>query len=86
MMPGLDGWEVARQLAEDEATAAIPIVFLTARAEQADRVQGQSLGGVGYMLKPFDPVSLGDAIEVILDRLGRGEREQLRREMAGPGR
>jgi DNA-binding response OmpR family regulator len=84
MMPGVDGWDVARQLGDDEATAEIPIVFLTARAEQADRVQGGELGGVAYLLKPFDPVSLADVLEGILERVERGEREQLRDEMTRP--
>jgi DNA-binding response OmpR family regulator len=81
MMPGLDGWEVARLLGADEATANIPIVFLTARTEQADRVQGRQLGGVAYLVKPFDPVSLGDVVAGILERVRRGERDELRREM-----
>jgi DNA-binding response OmpR family regulator len=81
MMPDVDGWEVARQLAADEATAQIPIVFLTARTEQADRALGRELGGVAYLVKPFDPTVLGDVIEGILERLERGEREQLRREI-----
>jgi DNA-binding response OmpR family regulator len=81
MMPDLDGWEVARQLAADEATAQIPIVFLTARTEHADRALGRELGGVAYLVKPFDPTVLADVIEGILERLDRGEREQLRREI-----
>jgi DNA-binding response OmpR family regulator len=84
MMPGVDGWDVARLLGEDEATKDIPIVFLTARAEQTDRVQGRQAGGIAYLLKPFDPVSLADVIERILERLQRGEREQLRDEMTRP--
>jgi DNA-binding response OmpR family regulator len=81
MMPEVDGWEVARQLAADEATASIPIVFLTARTEQADRALGRELGGVAYLVKPFDPTVLADVIEGILDRLDRGERDQLSREI-----
>jgi DNA-binding response OmpR family regulator len=81
MMPDVDGWEVARQLAADAATASIPIVFLTARTEHADRAQGRELGGVAYLVKPFDPTVLADVIEGILDRLDRGEREQLSREI-----
>ena len=86
MMPGTDGWDVARRLARDDTTADIPIVFLTARAEQADRVQGRELGGVAYLLKPFDPVALADVLEGILGRIGRGEVEQLRDEMIRPRR
>jgi putative two-component system response regulator len=79
MMPELDGWSVARELAADEQTREIPIVFLTARADPADRRLGEQLGGVGYVVKPFDPVSIGDFVENVLTRLERGEREQLRR-------
>jgi two-component system alkaline phosphatase synthesis response regulator PhoP len=79
MMPELDGWSVARELAADEETRDIPIVFLTARADPADRRMGEQLGGVGYVVKPFDPVTIGDFVEEVLVRLERGERDQLRR-------
>ena len=78
MMPGRDGWTVARNLAEDPSTRDIPVVFLTARADSADRRRGQQLGGVGYVAKPFDPVGIGDLVEDVLDRVRRREREQLR--------
>jgi CheY-like chemotaxis protein len=79
MMPGLDGWEVARELADDERTRDIPVVFLTARAEASDRRRGAQLGGVGYLVKPFDPVGIGELVQDLLARIGRGEREQLQR-------
>jgi DNA-binding response OmpR family regulator len=79
MMPDVDGWTVARELAADEKTREIPIVFLTARADAADRRRGQQLGGVGYLVKPFDPVAIGDLVEETLRRIDEGEREQLRR-------
>ena len=82
MMPEVDGWTVARELAADEATRDIPVVFLTARADPADKRLGGELGGVGYLVKPFDPVSIGDFIERVIDRVERGERDQLRREIA----
>ena len=82
MMPGLDGWGVARELAHDERTRDIPVVFLTARAEASDRRRGAQLGGVGYLLKPFDPVGIGELVEDVLARIGRGEREQLQRGIA----
>jgi CheY-like chemotaxis protein len=80
MMPKIDGWEVAARLAEDEATREIPIIFLTARAESADFLRGYELGAVGYVSKPFDPTSLGSILHDVLDRISRGEREELRRE------
>jgi CheY-like chemotaxis protein len=79
MMPELDGWTVARELAADEQTRDIPIVFLTARADPADRQLGEQLGGVGYVVKPFDPVTIGDLVEGVLVRIERGERDQLKR-------
>ena len=79
MMPGLDGWQVAEELIDGETTSAIPIVFLTARADPADRRLGEQLGGVGYVVKPFDPVSIGELVENVLVRIERGERDQLRR-------
>jgi DNA-binding response OmpR family regulator len=82
MMPGLDGWSVARRLAADESTKDIPVIFLTARAEPADRRLGEQLGGVGYVVKPFDPVGIGDLVDDVLTRIERGEREQLRRGIA----
>ncbi len=81
MMPEVDGWTVARKLAESEATRDIPVVFLTARADPADKRLGEQLGGVGYLVKPFDPVSIGDVVESVLSRIERGERDQLRREI-----
>jgi len=81
MMPDVDGWTVARELADDERTREIPVVFLTARAESADRRMGQQLGGVGYIVKPFDPVTIGEFVERVLERVERGEREQLTRDI-----
>ena len=80
MMPGLDGWRVAEELLDDPATEAIPIVFLTARAELRDRARGIDLGGVDYVTKPFNPVELAPLVRSLLDRVGRGERDDLRRE------
>jgi DNA-binding response OmpR family regulator len=80
MMPGLDGWGVAEALLEDDRTAEIPIIFLTARAEFRDRARGLDIGGVDYITKPFNPVELAPLVRALLDRLERGERDELRRE------
>jgi DNA-binding response OmpR family regulator len=80
MMPGLDGWQVAEELLEDERTSAIPIVFLTARAEVRDRARGLDLGGIDYVTKPFNPVELAPLVRELIERVDRGEREELRRE------
>jgi CheY-like chemotaxis protein len=88
MMPQIDGWQVAARLAEDDATRNIPIVFLTARAESQDFLRGYELGAVGYVSKPFDPTALGSNLHDVLERLRRGERDELRRErieeLSGP--
>ena len=80
MMPGLDGWQVAELLLEDPATSEIPIVFLTARAEFRDRARGLDIGGIDYVTKPFNPLELAPLVRGLLERLDRGERDELRSE------
>jgi two-component system phosphate regulon response regulator PhoB len=80
MMPGLDGWQVAEELIDGERTNAIPIVFLTARAEARDRARGLDLGGIDYVTKPFNPVELAPLVRDLIARVDRGERDDLRRE------
>jgi DNA-binding response OmpR family regulator len=80
MMPGMDGWAVAEQLLQDERTAEIPIIFLTARADLRDRARGMDLGGLEYITKPFNPVELATLVEEVVAAVERGEREQLRTE------
>jgi DNA-binding response OmpR family regulator len=80
MMPGLDGWRVAEELLGDRRTAAIPIVFLTARAEIRDRARGLDLGGLEYVTKPFNPLELAPLVRDLLERVERGERDELRAE------
>jgi CheY-like chemotaxis protein len=81
MMPRMDGWEVARRLADDPATRSIPILFMTALAGLDDRRRGLVAGGVGYIVKPFDPIRLGERVNRTLALLDNGDRERLRREM-----
>ncbi len=80
MMPGLDGWHVAEQLLDDERTSAIPIIFLTARAELRDRVRGLDAGGVDYLTKPFNPVQLAPLIRELLASVAGGQHDEIRRE------
>jgi DNA-binding response OmpR family regulator len=80
MMPGVDGWQIAEQLLDDPRTERIPIIFLTARAEFRDRARGLDIGGVDYVTKPFNPLELAPLVEDVLDRVKRGERDELRRE------
>ena len=79
-LPGLDGWQVAEELHKDQETREIPIVFLTARSELKDLARGLELGAVDYITKPFNPLELAPRIRVLLERLERGERDELRRE------
>jgi two-component system alkaline phosphatase synthesis response regulator PhoP len=80
MMPGLDGWQVAEELLDDRRTSSIPIVFLTARAEVRDRARGLDLGGIDYVTKPFNPIELAPQVRELIQRVDRGEREEVRRE------
>ena len=80
MMPVLDGWRVAEQLLLERSTSGIPIIFLTARAEFRDRARGLDIGGVDYVTKPFNPLELAPLVEGLLERIDRGERDELRGE------
>jgi DNA-binding response OmpR family regulator len=80
MMPGMDGWDVFGELVNEERTATIPVVFLTARAELRDQARGLELGGVDYVTKPFDPLELAPLIDDLLERIERGDVEERRRE------
>jgi DNA-binding response OmpR family regulator len=79
MMPGMDGWQVLEELLDDERTNDIPIIFLTARAEVRDQARGLELGGVDYITKPFSPVDLAPLVEDLLERVKRGEGQDIRR-------
>jgi DNA-binding response OmpR family regulator len=80
MMPGIDGWQVAEQLLQDERTSEIPIIFLTARAEFRDRARGLDIGGIDYVTKPFNPLELAPLVRDLLERIELGERDNLRGE------
>ena len=80
MMPRLDGWRVAEELLEDDRTSDIPIIFLPARAEFRDRARGLDIGGIDYVTKPFNPLDLAPLVRELLDRIERGERDELRGE------
>ena len=73
MLPKLDGWAVCRRLREDPATRTIPIVMLTSRGEEMDRVLGLELGADDYVTKPFSPRELVARIKAVLRRTGDGK-------------
>ncbi|MEG3861613.1 hybrid sensor histidine kinase/response regulator [Microcoleus sp. herbarium12] len=57
-MPGMDGYEVCRQLKASEATCAIPVIFISALDDVFDKVKGFEAGGADYIIKPFEPVEV----------------------------
>ncbi|HEY3050183.1 MAG TPA: response regulator [Gaiellaceae bacterium] len=80
MLPGIDGWGVAEELAAAPETREIPVLFLSARSDRSDEARGHEVGALGYVTKPFDPEALTDRVHDLLERTRRGERETLRRE------
>jgi two-component system, OmpR family, alkaline phosphatase synthesis response regulator PhoP len=69
MMPGIDGLEVCRRLRADSRTAAIPVIMLTAKSGEPDRVVGLELGADDYVTKPFSPRELIARIKAVLRRI-----------------
>lgn len=70
-MPGMDGYQLARQLRGSPRTALVPMVFLTAKDETADRVEGFRAGVDAYLTKPFEPDELLAVVNNILNRVER---------------
>jgi two-component system alkaline phosphatase synthesis response regulator PhoP len=73
MLPGMTGLDVCQALRADRATAGVPIIMLTARTEEADRVRGLELGADDYVAKPFSPNELVARIRALVRRLRRSE-------------
>jgi len=69
MLPGMDGLEVCRTLKGDAKTASIPIIMLTAKSQETDKVVGLELGADDYVTKPFSPRELMARIKAVLRRL-----------------
>ena len=68
MMPKLDGFELTRRLRSEEATSRMPIILLTARAQDTDVDQGFEAGADDYIRKPFSPQELRTRVQAILGR------------------
>jgi len=68
MLPGLSGIEFARRLRADKRTRAIPIIMLTARSDEQDKLQGLETGADDYITKPFSPRELNARIKAVLRR------------------
>ncbi len=77
MLPEIDGLEVCKMLRRDPATARIPIIMLTAKASEIDRILGLELGADDYITKPFSPRELVLRVQKILKR-GRSDQEEPR--------
>lgn len=77
MLPELDGFEVCKILRRDPATSAIPIIMLTAKAAEVDRVVGLELGADDYVTKPFSPRELVLRVRKLLER---GKNQPAKRE------
>lgn len=73
MLPGMDGLEVCRNMQNEERTRGIPIIMLTARAEEMDKVLGLELGADDYLTKPFSPRELVARVKARLRRLAGEE-------------
>jgi DNA-binding response OmpR family regulator len=71
MLPGLDGMQVCQALRAETATSRVPILMLTARGEEADRVRGLELGADDYVTKPFSPKELVARVGALLRRVDR---------------
>ncbi len=69
MLPALDGLEVCRHLRRDPATARLPIIMLTAKAEEVDRIVGLEVGADDYVVKPFSPRELVARVKAVLRRV-----------------
>ncbi|MBL7208729.1 MAG: response regulator [Dehalococcoidia bacterium] len=68
MMPGMSGYEASRELKKAEATKEIPIVFLSAKGQTYEVIEGLEAGAVAYIIKPFSPKELVGQVEEILQK------------------
>jgi len=68
MLPAMDGLEVCRRLRQDPATVSLPIVMLTAKGDEVDRVLGLEIGADDYIVKPFSPKELLARVRAVLRR------------------
>jgi DNA-binding response OmpR family regulator len=70
MMPTMDGFELTRRLRQDERTARVGVIMLSARGQRADRIEGLAMGADDYIVKPFETPELVARIRDVLDRRG----------------
>ena len=67
MMPNMDGWEACATIKQDPELAKTPVVFLSARAQDADIERGTELGAAAYITKPFDPIDLLELVAELVE-------------------
>jgi DNA-binding response OmpR family regulator len=79
MMPEMDGWDVLRRLKEDDTTAQIPVVLLTARTGEDDQMRGWQEGILEYVSKPFNPLSLVEWAKRAMEPRDPREEDERRR-------
>jgi len=77
MLPGMDGPEFIRRVRKDELTRSIPVIMLTARGDEADKIRGLENGADDYITKPFSPKELMARIKALLRRSGNSDDEVL---------
>ena len=70
MLPDLDGWEITRIIRSDPGLAGLPIVMLTARVEDTDKIVGLEIGADDYIAKPFNPREVVARVRAVLRRSG----------------
>ncbi len=75
MLPEMDGFSVCRALRGEGATASIPILMLTAKGQEIDKITGLEMGADDYMTKPFSPREVLARVKAILRRVNSGEKE-----------
>ena len=77
MLPGMDGPEFIRRVRKDELTQSIPVIMLTARGEEGDKIRGLDIGADDFVTKPFSPKELVARIKALLRRSGNSADEVL---------
>ncbi len=70
-MPRMTGFQACRALRDNPATAHYPVVFLTAKGQDDEILEGKELGALGYILKPFEPEGLVEQVRAILQQIGK---------------
>jgi len=78
MMPDMDGWEVYHQIKSEDLTRDIPVIVITAKALNIDKVLGLSIAKVeDYIAKPFSPQELLERVEQVLSRQGKSSHQTI---------